>query len=67
MPFQPSPVTQGLPSSAARDAEFEWLLCLASALQAYRLTNPAEALVRPRIQTLLRPPLRVGAGKSRVA
>jgi hypothetical protein len=67
MPFQPSPVTQDLPSSAVRDAEFEWLLCLASALEAYKRTDPAEALTRPRIQTLLRPPLRVGADKSRVA
>jgi hypothetical protein len=64
MPFQSSIVAQDQPNTNAKDAELEWLLCLASVFETCkRGADSATALPRRRVdQALPRP--RIASAKT---
>jgi hypothetical protein len=68
MPFHPGRFEQGQLSRAARDAELEWLLCLASALEACKKEAYTVGTLPPRrADALQKPPHTARAKKSQAA
>jgi hypothetical protein len=68
MPFQPGRFEQGPLSGAAKDAELEWLLCLASSLEACKQEAYSTGTLPPRrVDTLQNPPHTARAKKSQPA
>lgn len=68
MPFHPGRFEQGQLSRAAKDAELEWLLCLASALEACKREAYSTGTLPPRrVDALQSPPHTARAKKSQAA
>ena len=68
MPFQPGRFEQDQLSGAAKDAELEWFLCLASALEACKQEAYSTGTLSPRrVDPLQSPQHTAGAKKSPAA
>jgi hypothetical protein len=63
MPLQPGRFEQGPLSGAAKDAELEWLLCLASSLEACKQEAYSTATLPPRRVEALQSPTHTARAK----